>query len=113
MLLGDVLTLRQQSLPVKIVVFRNESLAFVELELKAAGFVEFSTDLENTSFAKIAEGAGLLGLTAERPDQIRPILTQALTHDGPAPVEVLVSRQELSLPPSITFEQMKGFSLSR
>jgi pyruvate dehydrogenase (quinone) len=111
MLLGDLLTLRQQKLPVKVVVFRNEALAFVELEMKAAGFVEFTTDLENPSFAKIAESSGVLGLTAERPDQVRPMLTQALAHDGPALVEVLVNRQELSLPPSISLEQVKGFGL--
>src|SRR5215468_7678573 len=93
MLLGDLLTLRQQKLPVKVVVFRNEALAFVELEMKAAGFVEFTTDLQNPSFAKIAEATGLLGLTAERPDQVRPMLTQALAHDGPALVAVLVQRQ--------------------
>jgi pyruvate dehydrogenase (quinone) len=111
MLLGDLLTLRQQQLPVKVVVFRNEALAFVELEMKAAGIVEFTTDLKNPSFAKIADGAGLLGLTAEHPDQVRPMLTQALAHDGPALVEVLVHRQELSMPPTITFDQVKGFSL--
>jgi len=111
MLLGDLLTLRQQRLPVKVVVFRNEALAFVELEMKAAGFVEFTTNLENPSFAKIAEASGVLGLTAERPDQVRPMLTQALSHDGPALVEVLVNRQELSLPPTISLEQVKGFGL--
>jgi pyruvate dehydrogenase (quinone) len=111
MLMGDLLTLRQQELPVKVVVFRNECLGFVELEMKAVGFLSFGTDLKNGSFAKIAEGAGMLGLTAERPDQVRPMLTQALAHDGPALVEVLVHRQELSMPPNITFEQMKGFSL--
>jgi pyruvate dehydrogenase (quinone) len=111
MLLGDLLTLRQQQLPVKVVVFRNEALAFVELEMKAAGFVEFTTNLENPSFAKIAEASGVLGLTAERPDQVRPMLTQALAHAGPALVEVLVNRQELSLPPSISLEQVKGFGL--
>jgi len=111
MLLGDLLTLRQQQLPVKVVVFKNEALGFVELEMKAAGFVEFTTDLKNPSFAKIADAAGLLGLTAERPDQVRPMLIQALAYDGPALVEVLVHRQELSLPPTITLEQVKGFSL--
>jgi pyruvate dehydrogenase (quinone) len=111
MLLGDLLTLRQHALPVKVVVFRNESLAFVELEMKAAGILDFATDLTNPSFAKIAEGAGMLGLTAERPDQVRPMLTEALAHEGPALVEVMVHRQELSMPPAITLEQMKGFSL--
>jgi pyruvate dehydrogenase (quinone) len=111
MLLGDILSLRQLQAPVKIIVFKNESLAFVELEMKAAGIVDFGTDLQNPSFAKIAEAAGLLGLTAEMPDQVRPMIAQALEHDGPALVEVLVSRQELSMPPTITFEQAKGFGL--
>jgi pyruvate dehydrogenase (quinone) len=111
MLLGDLLSLRQLQLPVKVIVFRNDSLAFVELEMKAAGVLEFGTDLKNPDFAKMAEAAGLLGLRAETPDQVRPMIARALEHDGPALVEVLVSRQELSMPPTITLEQMKGFSL--
>jgi pyruvate dehydrogenase (quinone) len=111
MLLGDLLSLRQLQLPVKIIVFRNDSLAFVGLEMKAAGILDFGTDLKNPNFAKMAEAAGLLGLTAETADQVRPMIAQALKHDGPALVEVLVSRQELSMPPTITLEQVKGFSL--
>ena len=111
MLMGDLLSLRQLQAPVKIIVFKNDSLAFVELEMKAAGILEFGTDLQNPDFAKMAEGAGLLGLTAETPDQVRPMIAQALRHDGPALVEVIVSRQELSMPPTISIEQMKGFSL--
>ena len=111
MLLGDLLSLRQLEAPVKIIVFKNDSLAFVELEMKAAGILDFGTDLHNPNFAKLAEAAGLLGLTAETPAQVRPMMTQALHHDGPAVVEVLVSRQELSMPPTITAEQVKGFSL--
>ena len=111
MLMGDLLTLRQQQLPVKVIVFKNESLAFVELEMKAAGILDFSTDLRNPDFTKIAEGAGLLGLRAETPDQVEPMIAQALKYDGPALVEVPVSRQELSMPPTITLEQAKGFSL--
>jgi len=111
MLMGDVLSLRQLQLPVKVVVFKNDALAFVELEMKAAGNVDFATDLHNPNFAKMAEAAGLLGLTAETPDQVRPAITRALKHDGPALVEVVVHRQELSMPPTITLEQMKGFSL--
>ena len=111
MLMGDVLTLRQHKLPIKIIVFKNDSLAFVELELKAAGVLGSGTDLHNPDFKKIAEGAGLIGLTAETPDQVAPMIAQALKHDGPALVEVLVSRQELSMPPTITYEEAKGFSL--
>jgi pyruvate dehydrogenase (quinone) len=111
MLMGDLLSLRQLETPVKIIVFKNDSLAFVELEMKAAGILDFGTDLHNPNFAKLAEAAGLLGLTAETPAQVRPMITQALHHDNPALVEVLVSRQELSMPPTITAEQVKGFSL--
>ena len=111
MLLGDLLSLRQLEAPVKIIVFKNNSLAFVELEMKAAGILDFGTDLKNPNFAKMAEAAGLLGLTAETSEQVRPMIAQALEHDGPALVEVLVSRQELSMPPTITFEQAKGFGL--
>src|SRR5271166_1945796 len=111
MLMGDVLTLRRHGLPVKLVVFRNDSLAFVELEMKASGILDFGTGLRNPDFTKIAEGAGLLGLRAETQDQVEPAIAQALKHDGPALVEVPVSRQELSMPPSITLEQAKGFSL--
>lgn len=111
MLLGDLLTLRQLNLPVKIVLFQNNALAFVELEMKAAGFLDFATELKNPDFAKLADSAGLLGLRAETPEQVRPMLEQAFSHDGPALVEVLVNRQELSMPPTIDAEQVRGFTL--
>jgi pyruvate dehydrogenase (quinone) len=111
MLMGDLLSLRQLQLPVKVIVFKNDALAFVELEMKAAGILDFATDLQNPDFAKMAEAAGLLGLTAETPDQVRPMITQALKHEGPALVEVVVDRQELVMPPTISLEQMAGFSL--
>jgi pyruvate dehydrogenase (quinone) len=79
--------------------------------MKAAGFLDFATDLINPDFAKMADAAGLLGLTAETPEQVRPMLGQALEHDGPALVEVVVNRQELAMPPSIELNQMMGFSL--
>src|SRR3989442_2578425 len=99
MLMGDLLSLRQLQAPVKVIVFKNNALAFVELEMKAAGFLDFATDLDNPDFAKMAEAAGLLGLTSEAPEQVRPRITQALRHHGPALVEVLVHRQELAMPP--------------
>ncbi|MGB8889895.1 MAG: ubiquinone-dependent pyruvate dehydrogenase [Candidatus Korobacteraceae bacterium] len=111
MLMGDLLTLRQHELPVKVIVYRNDALAFVELEMKAAGVLDFTTDLRNPNFAKIAEGAGLLGLKAETADEVEPAIARALAYDGPALVEVAVARQELSMPPTITLEEAKGFSL--
>jgi pyruvate dehydrogenase (quinone) len=111
MLLGDLLTLHQLELPVKVVVFRNDSLSFVELEMKAGGFLDFGVELKNPDFAALAQSAGMLGLKAEAAKDVRPMLQQALKHDGPALVEVLVHRQELSMPPTITLEQATGFGL--
>src|SRR6202051_2002414 len=88
MLMGDLLSLRQLELPVKVVVFTNDALAFVQLEMKAAGFLDFATDLHNPDFAKMAEAAGILGLKPETPGQVRPLLVDALNRDGPALVEV-------------------------
>jgi pyruvate dehydrogenase (quinone) len=111
MLLGDLLTLRQLKLPVKLVVFNNHALGFVELEMKAAGLIDYGTELVNPNFAKLAEAAGVFGVRAERSEELTPALTAALGHDGPALVEVLVHRQELSMPPTISLDQAWGFSL--
>ena len=111
MLLGDLLSLRQLELPVKLVVFNNSSLGFVELEMKAAGILDFATELNNPDFAKLAEAAGLLGLRAEDPADVRPMIERALAHPGPALVDVVVNRQELAMPPTIDVSQALGFSL--
>ena len=111
MLMGELLTLHQHNLPVKVVVFKNDALSFVELEMRASGFLDFATTLKNPDFTKIAEGAGLLGLRAETPDQVEPAIAQALRHDGPALIEIPVSHQELSMPPTITYEEAKGFGI--
>ena len=102
---------KQLNLPIKVVVFRNDSLSFVELEMKALGILEFGTDLQNPEFAKIAEASGLFGVRVDQPADVRSALQRALDHEGPALVEVMVNRQELSIPPSITASQAKGFSL--
>jgi pyruvate dehydrogenase (quinone) len=111
MLMGDLLSLRQLDLPVKLIVFDNSALAFVELEMKAAGILDFATELHNPDFAKMAEAAGVLGLKANAPEQVRPMIAQALSHPGPALVEVVVNRQELIVPPSVKLDQVAGFSL--
>jgi pyruvate dehydrogenase (quinone) len=111
MLLGDILTLKQLDLPVKLVVFNNGSLAFVELEMKAAGLVDYGTDLVNPNFAQLAEASNILGIRVEKPEDLRPALERAFAHSGPALVEVIVHRQELSMPPTISAEQALGFGL--
>lgn len=111
MLMGDFLSLKQLKLPVKIVVFNNGALSFVELEMKAAGILTHGTSLIDTDFSKLAEAVGILGFRAERPEQVKPMLNQAIEHDGPALMDVVVNRQELLIPPSINLEQIRGFTL--
>lgn len=111
MLLGELITLRQQNLPVKVVVFNNGALSFVELEMKAAGIVTFATDLDNPSFAEVARAVGLHGVRVEKPSELEGGLEDALAHPGPALIEVMTAPQELSIPPNITLDQMRGFTL--
>jgi hypothetical protein len=93
MLLGELITLRQQHLPVKVVVFNNGALSFVELEMKAAGIVTYGTDLDNPDFAGIARAIGLFGARVEKADELDDALRAAFEHDGAALVEVLTCRQ--------------------
>ena len=111
MLLGELITLRQLQLPVKVVVFNNGALSFVELEMKAAGIVTYGTDLDNPDFAGIARASGLLGIRVDKAGELEGALRQAFGHDGPALVEVRTARHELSLPPKLTYGQIKGFTL--
>ncbi len=111
MMMGELLTLAQLELPVKVVVFNNGTLGFVELEMKAAGLVPFATELTNPDFAALANTIGLFGRRAETADQVRPMLAEAFAHPGPALVDVVVRRPELVMPPSITWHELSGFSL--
>ncbi|WUC16411.1 thiamine pyrophosphate-dependent enzyme [Streptomyces sp. NBC_00564] len=111
MMLGDLITLKQQRHPVKIVVFNNGALSFVELEMKAEGMVNFGTDLDNPNFADVATALGIHGRRVERPHDLADVLRDAFAHPGPALVEVMTARQELTIPPTIKFEQVKGFGL--
>ena len=111
MLLGELITLHQQQLPVKVITFNNGALAFVELEMKAAGLVNFGTDLENPDFAAVARAIGLHGIRIERSADLEDGLRSALVHDGPAVVDVVTARHELSIPPRVTARQAGGFAL--
>ena len=111
MLFGELVTLIQNRLPVKLIVFNNSSLNFVELEMKAAGIVTFGTDLVNPDFAAVAQAMGMFGRRVTEPADLERAIADAFAHDGPAVIDVHTARQELSIPPAITVEQAKGFSL--
>jgi pyruvate dehydrogenase (quinone) len=111
MLLGEMLTLRQLSAPVKVILFNNASLGFVKLEMMAAGFLDRAVDLVNPDFARIAEAAGMLGISVHSPEQLQPGMEQVLRHEGPALLDVHVNTQELVMPPSLEMQQVGGFAL--
>jgi len=111
MLMGDLLSLKQLELPVKVVVFNNGALGFIELEQKSTGFLNFGTELNNPNFAAMAEAMGIRGIRLEDPSEVDDGIARALAHDGPVVVDAVVNRTELAMPPSITVEMAKGFSL--
>jgi pyruvate dehydrogenase (quinone) len=111
MLMGELLSLQQLKAPVKIIVYQNNALSFVELEMKAVGVISFGTDLVNPDFAKLADACGIFGRNVEDPADVEEALRAAFDHPGPALVSVKVANQELSMPPTIDFEQAKGFGI--
>jgi pyruvate dehydrogenase (quinone) len=111
MLMSELLTLRQLKVPVKVIIFNNSAYGFVELEMKAAGTLEYGTTLDNPDFGKLAEAAGIKGYRVSDPAQLESVLREALAHDGPVVVDAVVKRQELSMPPTIDRHQATGFGL--
>ena len=111
MLMGDFLTLAQQNLPVKVVIYNNGTLGFVALEMKAGGFLEFGTDLNNPDFSAMAKGMGIHAIRVEDPAELEDAVDDILAHPGPALLDVVTNPQELVMPPSIAPEQVKGFGL--
>jgi pyruvate dehydrogenase (quinone) len=111
MLMGDFLSLGQLGLPVKVIVFNNGALGFIELEQKSVGFLPFGTEFKNPNFAAMAEAVGIRGIRLEDPAEVDTGIAAALAHDGPVLVDAVVNRTELAMPPSITMEMAKGFTL--
>jgi pyruvate dehydrogenase (quinone) len=111
MLMGDFLSLAQLRLPVKVVVFNNGALGFIELEQKSTGFLPTGTELQNPNFAAMAEAAGVRGIRLEDPAEVEGGIAAALAHDGPVLVDAVVNRTELAMPPAVTVEMAKGFTL--
>jgi pyruvate dehydrogenase (quinone) len=111
MLMGDFLSLSQLGVPVKVVVFNNGALGFIELEQKSSGFLDTGTELKNPNFAAMAEAVGVRGIRLEDPAEVEPKLAEALAHDGPVLIDAVVNRMELAIPPKVTTEMAKGFTL--
>jgi len=111
MLMGDLLSLKQLKLPVKVIVFNNGALGFIELEQKSSGFVDTGTSLENPDFAAMANAVGIKGVRITRPEEVDSKMAEAFAHPGPVVIDAVVNRMELAMPPKITAEMAKGFTL--
>ncbi|NUE67311.1 thiamine pyrophosphate-dependent enzyme [Snodgrassella sp. ESL0253] len=108
MLMGDLLTAKQENLPIKIVVFNNSSLNFVEQEQKGEGLVEVFVDLKNGDFKTIAEGCGFCAQSVSKSSELEAAVQTFLAHKGPALLDVVISDKELMLPPAISYENVKN-----
>jgi pyruvate dehydrogenase (quinone) len=112
MLLGDLATIVQYKLPVKLMVFNNRSLGMVKLEMEVAGLPDWQTDMSNTNFAAVAESMGIKGISAHTPEEVKPAIAEALAFDGPVLVNILTDPNALAMPPKADFNQMKGFAVA-
>ena len=112
MLLGDLSTIVQYKLPVKIVVFNNRSLGMVKLEMEVAGLPDWQTDMENPDFALVAKAMGMEGITVTDPDKVESALETAMKIDGPVLVNVMTDPNALAMPPKVEWSQMLGFAQS-
>jgi pyruvate dehydrogenase (quinone) len=111
MMMGEFVTLVQAGLKVKVIVLNNGTLGFVEMEMKANGFLDTGCDLKNPNFAAMAEAMGVKGIRVEQPQMLHRALTEAFEHDGPVLVDVVSARQELSMPPKTTLEEAHHFGM--
>jgi len=112
MLMGDLLTLTQHNLPIKVLVFDNSALGMVKLEMETAGMPDYQTDLKNPNFAKVAEAIGIMGVRIENPADLTSGLKKALQHSGPALIDVVTDPNALSIPSHADLSQAVGFALA-
>jgi pyruvate dehydrogenase (quinone) len=112
MLLGELITLRQHGIPVKVVVFNNSSLGMVKLEMLVAGLPDFGTEGVAVDFAGIAAALGIHSRRVTEPSEVADALAEALDEPGPALVDLVTDPNALSMPPQLTAAQVRGFALA-
>lgn len=112
MMLGDLATIKQYNLPIKLVVFNNRALGMVKLEMEVQGLPDNETDMVNPDFALIAQAMGFTGITVHNPGALPEILQKAFAEEGPVLINVMTNPASLAMPPKIEWEQVKGYALS-
>jgi pyruvate dehydrogenase (quinone) len=112
MLLGDLMTISQYQIPVKIIIFNNRSLGMVKLEMRVKGYMDWQTDMVNPDFVKLADAMNIAAWEAKEGEDVELALSNGLNHKGPAIINIFTDPNALAMPPSLNFEQVKGFSKS-
>lgn len=112
MLLGDLMTISQYQIPVKIVIFNNRSLGMVKLEMRVQGYIDWQTDMVNPDFVKLAEAMNIAAWEAKDPKDVELALSNGFRHKGPALINIFTDPNALAMPPSIDFDQVKGYAES-
>jgi pyruvate dehydrogenase (quinone) len=112
MLLGDLMTISQYQIPVKIIIFNNRSLGMVKLEMRVQGYLDWQTDMLNPDFVKLAEAMNIAAWEAKESKDVEAALKNGFKHKGPAIINIFTDPNALAMPPSVNFEQVKGFAAS-
>jgi pyruvate dehydrogenase (quinone) len=112
MLLGDLMTISQYQIPIKIIIFNNRALGMVKLEMRVQGYVDWQTDMVNPDFVKLAESMNIKAWEAKESKDVEKALLEGFNHNGPAIINIFTDSNALAMPPSINFDQMKGFAES-
>ena len=112
MLMGDLATIGQYQLPVKMVVYNNSSLGMVEIEMQLAGLPNYQTEMVNPDFARVAEACNIRAITVEDPGKVEDAIRMAMAHDGPVLLDVKTDRYAVAMPPHTSVDQLGSYALS-
>ena len=112
MTLGDLETVVQYKLPIKVIVFNNRSLGMVKLEMEVDGLPDWQTNMLNPNFAQVAEAMGMTGFNVSDPEEVLNTLCNAFELEGPVLVNIMTDPNALAMPPKIELGQMVGFAQS-
>jgi len=112
MLMGDLATIKQYQLPIKMIVFNNSSLGMVKLEMEVQGLEDFQVDMVNPDFSLVAQSMGIRAITINDPQKLESGLKEAFDYSGPVLVNVITDPAALSLPPKIELKMVTGMAVS-
>nr|WP_199156997.1 thiamine pyrophosphate-dependent enzyme [Pedobacter sp. ASV2] len=112
MLLGDLATIKQYNLPIKLIVFNNRALGMVKLEMEVDGLPDNETDMINPEFALVAQAMGFKGITVSKPEEVEQAIASAFAENGPVLVNILTNPNALAMPPKVEWAQIKGMTVS-